>query len=55
EEEELGVFHQFSHIWDSNNFKDKCEPLLEMVKGVMLRARDALPAPYDITQTWVDG
>ena len=21
----------------------------------MLRARDALPAPYDFTQTWVDG
>ena len=34
---------------------DKCEPLPEMVKGVMLRARDALPAPYDFTQTWVDG
>jgi len=30
-------------------------PLPEMVKGVMLRARDALPAPYDFTQTWVDG
>ncbi|THU66791.1 hypothetical protein C4D60_Mb05t17930 [Musa balbisiana] len=23
--------------------------------GVMHRARDALPAPYDFTQTWVDG
>ena len=31
-----------------------CEPLPEMVKGVMLRARDALPASYDFTQTWVD-
>ena len=32
-----------------------CELLLEMVKGVMHRARDALPAPYDFTQMWVDG
>ncbi|RRT80914.1 hypothetical protein B296_00016134 [Ensete ventricosum] len=26
-----------------------------MVKGIVLRARDALPAPTDFTQTWVDG
>ena len=32
-----------------------CEPLLEMVKGVMLRARDCSTGPIDFTQTWVDG
>ena len=32
-----------------------CEPLPEMVKGVMLRARDCSAGPIDFTQTWVDG
>ena len=32
-----------------------CEPFSKMTKGVMYRARDALPPPIDFTQTWVDG
>ena len=31
-----------------------CEPLPEMVKGVMHRACDALSAPSDFTKTCVD-
>ena len=31
------------------------ESLSEMVNGVMHRAHDALPAPFDFTQMWVDG
>ncbi|RWW34566.1 hypothetical protein GW17_00000666 [Ensete ventricosum] len=32
--------------------RDNSGPLPEMIKGIMLRAREALSVPTDFTQTW---
>ncbi|THU65080.1 hypothetical protein C4D60_Mb01t33370 [Musa balbisiana] len=41
--------------FDERNLPEYCEPLSEIIKGVIHRVRDVLPAPFDFTQTWVDG